>query len=136
MATATEVRSVSTKSEEGLLGWLDGPRVVVGAFAFFLLGMVILLILLWSDTNRLQAEHEAEALAAQKEQVGQCFATASQAPQLLLVLNALEREVSDPAARDALRNYRRLNSLNAPTLRECRQLAEELNVPIPKGVHP
>jgi hypothetical protein len=131
-----EVPSVSTKppEEEGLLGWLDGPRVVVGAFAFFLLGMVILLILLWSDTNRLQAEHEAEALAAQKEQVGQCFATANQTPQLQRVLLALEREVQNPATRAALINYRQLNDLNSPRLRECRQLAKELNVPIPEGI--
>jgi hypothetical protein len=132
---ATEVPSVAHHpEEEGLLGWLDGPRLAVGGFAFFMFGLLVLLLLLWSDTNRLQAENAAEARAAQEEQVALCFATANQTPQLQRVLLALEREVQNPATRAALINYRQLNDLNSPRLRECRQLAKELNVPIPEGI--
>jgi hypothetical protein len=128
--------------EEGFLGWLDSPRLVVGAFAFFLLGLAVLGILLWTDqqkqTDRLDAvivQRLREERAAKTEQVGGCFQRATQGPALQRVLLGLaEGHATQPQLRDQLRDFARLNALNTPTLRECRQLAADLNVPIPKGV--
>lgn len=129
------------RHEHGLLGWLDGPRLVVGAFLLFLAGLTVLGILLWSDQrqqvdriDRIISERHAEAIAANKDSVRSCFASATQGPAIGRVLRSLERQTKDPIARENIRNFRELNDLNTPTLRECRQLAEKLNVPIPKGV--
>jgi hypothetical protein len=125
------------RPEDGLLGWLDGPRLVVGAFAFFLLGLTVLGVLLWSDQrtavqriDSIQRERSAEQLTAKTDSVARCFSTANQGPALRRVLRGLERG-ADMETRLALRDFRQLNLLNAPTLRECRQLADRLNVPIP-----
>ena len=107
---------------------------------FFLLGLLVLLLLLWSDQRQqverldeLQKEHIAEQKVEAKETVATCFFTANQTPALRAVLVALEREVSSENSKQALRNFKQLNTLNAPTLRECRRLAERLDVPIPRG---
>jgi hypothetical protein len=140
MEVATGVPSVTDPPEEGLLAWLDGPRLVVGAFAFFCLGLLVLLLVLWSDQrqqverlDQLQKEHLAEQRVEAKETVETCFFAANQTPALRAVLLGLERESMSAESKQALRNFRELNTLNAPTLRECRQLAERLNVPIPRG---
>jgi hypothetical protein len=131
---------VTEPPEEGLLAWLDGPRLVVGAFAFFCLGLLVLLLVLWSDQRQqverldgLQREHIAEQKIEAKETVETCFFAANQTPALRAVLLALEQESMSEASKQALRNFRQLNTLNAPTLRECRQLAVRLDVPIPRG---
>lgn len=127
--------------EEGLLGWLDSPRLVVGGFAFFLLGLTVLGIFLWTDqrkqVDRLDAlvvARAKEERAAKREQVESCFSRATQGPSLQRVLIAIERDISDPQAREQIRDFARLNDLNTPTVRECRILAGKLNVDIPKGV--
>lgn len=127
--------------EEGLLGWLDGPRLVVGGFAFFILGLTVLGILLWSDQQRqvqridaIVMQRLAEEKAAKAEQVNACFSRAVQGPTLRRVLVAIESEMSDLANRQQLRDFRQLNDLNTPTIQECRDLAKRLNVAIPKGV--
>jgi hypothetical protein len=60
---------------------------VVGAFAFFLCGLTVLGILLWSDqreqVRRLDAlteEHLLEQKAANAQAVDRCFANANLAP--------------------------------------------------------
>lgn len=128
--------------ESGLLEWLDGPRLVVGAFAFFVLGLAALGVLLWTDqrkqTDRLDAivaQRLIEERAAKQEQVGTCFSRATTGPALRRVLIAIESSITtNLQARQQLSDYRRLSELNTPTLRECRHLAEKLNVDIPKGV--
>lgn len=127
--------------ERGLLGWLDGPRLVIGAFMLFLVGLTILGILLWSDQreqvdriDEIIVARQIEAVAANKESVRRCYSAATQGPGITQVLKSLEGQTSNPVAREHFRNFRVLNELNTPTLRECRQLAETLNVPIPKGV--
>lgn len=129
------------REEEGLLDWLDGPRLVVGAFAFFLLGLTVLGILLWSDqrehTERLDVlvmRSVSEEKTAKIEQVNNCFSRAAQGPALLRVLAALERELDDPRGRREIRSFKAFSALNTPTYRECRLLAARLNVPLPKGV--
>ena len=129
------------RHEHGLLGWLDGPRLVVGAFAFFLCGLAILGILLWSDQraqvrriDKLTEENIAQQRAGNIQTVERCFANANLAVPLDRVLGALERQMSNTADRQAVRDFRKLNDLNSNTLHECRQLAEKLNVPIPRGV--
>lgn len=129
------------EADDGLLGWLDGPHLVVGAFAFFLCGLTILGILLWSDqreqVRRLDAlteEHIREQRISNEQAVERCFATATLNPALNEVLRVLERATSTPAERQAVRDFRLLNDLSSNTLRECRRLAMQLNVPIPKGI--
>lgn len=126
---------------DGVLGWLDGPRLVVGAFAFFLCGLTILGILLWSDQREqvrrldaLTAEHLREQRVSNEQAVERCFANANLAPALDHVLKAVEGTTSTVDGRQAVRDFRQLNRLNSNTLRECRQLAEKLNVKIPKGI--
>jgi hypothetical protein len=132
--------------EHGLLGWLDGPRLVVGAFMLFLAGLTILGILLWSDQREVSKTLEAQiariddlakesrtrAESASAEAVSRCFSGAATAPALQKVLAAIELETMDPEAKQALRNFRRLSEENASTIPECRALAKRLHVPIPK----
>lgn len=127
--------------EHGLLGWLDGPRLVVGAFAFFLCGLTVLGILLWSDQREqvrridaLTAEQVREQRVAYEQAVARCFASANLSPSLERVLVALEALPTTVEGRQAIRDFRQLNRLNSTTLRECRQLADSLRVPIPRGV--
>lgn len=130
----------------GLLGWLDGPRLVVGGFAFFLLGLTVLGILLWSDQrqqqrdlfvqvariDQIQKERREQAIAANVASVDRCYSSATQGPALRIALRALETETLDTQAKIALRSLRRINEENTPTIRECRQLADELEVKPPK----
>lgn len=130
----------------GVLGWLDGPRLVVGAFAFFLLGLAVLGILLWSDQRQQQkvlaaqvariddlaSENRTRARAASEEAVSRCFSSATQSPALRKVLLAIELETMDVEAKAALRTFRRLSEENSSTLPECRALAKRLHVPVPK----
>lgn len=125
----------------GFLGWLDGPHLVVGAFAFFLCGLTILGILLWSDQREqvrridaINAEHIREQREANVQLVDRCFANANLSPALDRVLFVIEGAAATPAGRQAVRDFRLLNDLNSNTLRECRQLADKLDVPIPKGI--
>lgn len=132
---------MSKGPEEGLLGWLDGPRLVVGAFAFFLCGLTVLGILLWSDQrqqvhriDQLTEEHIAQQRAANRQTVERCFANANLAPALDRVLKIVERGALTVDEKQAVQDYRLLAVLNSNTRRECRQLAERLDIPIPKGV--
>lgn len=149
MGTATERPTVPDSHHEeveGLLGWLDGPRLVVGGFAFFVLGLTVLGILLWSDQrqqqraliiqveriNQIQKERREQAIAGNVASVDRCYSSATQGPRLRVALRALETETMDPEAKAALRSLRRVNEANTPTIRECRQLADELEVKPPK----
>lgn len=137
---------MAAPEEHGLLGWLDGPRVVIGAFALFLAGLTILGILLWSDQrqvsqkledqivriNEIAKENRDRADSANQETVTRCFSSAATGPALRKVLAAIEAETMDPVAKENLRNFRRLSEENASTLAECRALAKRLHVAIPK----
>lgn len=127
--------------EGGVLGWLDGPRLVVIAAGLFMFGLFALLLLLWSDQrdqveriDKIVMERQDEAEAANRQQVINCFSAAAEGPALQRVLEVIERESDSLAIRNAIADLRTLNDLNAPTLRECRRLADRLNVPIPKGI--
>ncbi len=126
---------------EGALEWLDGPRLVVGAFACFLVGLFILGILLWRDLDhqvkRIDDIIEArqhEIQVANIQTVNRCFASVATAPALDRVLRSLEDSVMAAEGKQALRNFRELNELNANSPRDCRQLARKLKVEIPRGV--
>lgn len=123
------------EKQSGVLEWLDSPRLVVGAFAFFLLGLTSLGVLLWSDSREqtvrldaIVAQRLREEQTAKQEQVDTCFSRAAQGPALRAVLLALERGIDDPRAKDKLSDFRELSLLNTPTVAECRQLAMKLNV--------
>lgn len=125
--------------QEGLLGWLDRPNIVVGAFLVFVLAMAAFGVLLWSDQQKqvdrideLFDQRLKEAKAADAETVSRCFSSATQGPALRRVLLALEQEAINEQAKRDLREFRRLNALGTPTLRECHALANRLNQPIPQ----
>ena len=133
---------------DGVLEWLDGPRLVVGAFAFFVLGLTVLGIFLWTDQRKqafalekqvarideIVTQRVEEEKSAKRDQVATCFSRAAQGPSIRAALLALEREANSPEAHQTLRNFRELSELNTPTIRECRQLAKRLNVHVQKGV--
>lgn len=127
--------------ERRLVDWLDGPRIAFGGLIAFLLVMSLFGLKLYSDQQQqveqiqvlLQANRD-RLKASNEDQVRSCFASATQAPAISRLLHALEMEARSEPTREALRNYSDLNDLNASTIRECRQLAKDLHVPIPKGV--
>lgn len=140
MATEARVHPEHAGPEDGVLGWLDGPRLVVGAFAFFLLGLCVLGILLYTDQRKqvlridqIVKERRAEQVAANTQTVERCFANAALSPALDKVLRAIESTTTTKDGRRAVHDFRVRNAANTNTLRECRQLAEKLDVPIPKG---
>jgi hypothetical protein len=132
--------------QPGLLEWLDGPRLVVGAFIFFMLALSVLGILLWSDQRDQQQQlveqvaridelaeaNRGRVKATNEEAVARCFSTAAQGPALRRVLRALENQTPDPQARADLMNFRLLNEANTSTVAECRALARRLHVPVPE----
>ena len=110
--------------------WKFAAGVAFVAIAF----LALFSIKLWVDLDQVVEQRLEEARAADRETVNRCFSSAAQGPALRRVLAAVERETTDPVARADLREFRRLNAINTPTIRECRQLAERLNVPVPRGV--
>lgn len=124
--------------EEDLLELLDGPRIALGAFAFFMVGLLILSLLLWNEQRKqieriddLQQNRIMQEQTAKKVQVETCFSRAAQTPPLNRLLRALQAEIDNPAVRADIKNYRELVALNTPTFRQCRELADRLNVPVP-----
>lgn len=127
--------------KEGFLQQLDGPRIGIAALIAFMLVMTIFGIKLYSDQRKqvdlldaIVREHAAQTSAANRKTVEQCFSDATQAPLLRRVIKALEGETSSPKARLDLEEFRRLNDLNAPTLRECRQLADRIGITVKQEV--
>ena len=132
---------VDVKDERGFLRWLDSPRLAIYALVIFVLILSLFSLKLWSDQQKqvnlidsLLAQRLEEAKAADRDAVGRCYSNATQGPAIRRVLDALEREARTRAARSALQEYKRLNLLNVPTVRECRELANKLNVKIPRSV--
>lgn len=124
-----------------LVNWLDGPSFVRGAFVLFMIGILGLILLLWNDQreqvdriDQIVAERVEEANRARQDQVDTCFARANQGPAIQRALEAIASALDTAKARQAVEDFRLLNKLNTPTFRECRQLAGELNVPLPKGI--
>ena len=130
-----------TEPEHGFLGWLDSPRIVVGAALLFLLALSVFGIVLWNDQRQavkridaLVIQHQEQSITANKDSVSICFSNAAQGPALRRALSEIEMAIADPQARAALADLRALNVLNTPTLRECRLLAVELHVSIPRSI--
>lgn len=117
----------------GILAELDTWHVAAAVAAVALAVMLLFVLKLWVDLDNVVDARAQEARVANETQVAACFAGAAQSPALRAVLVAVEREFMDPRATEALRNFIQLNLLNSPTIRDCRQLATDLDVPVLKG---
>lgn len=120
---------------------LDSPTLVRWAAGLFMAGLFVLLLLLWNDQRNTVAQldvvvrdHQAQQRKANQDQVRTCFARATNGPAIERALLALTAELKSPKGRRAVEDFRLLNQINTPTYRECRQLAEQLKVPQPRGV--
>lgn len=124
-----------------ILSQVDTFRFVAGIAFVATIILVIFSIYLWTKLNntvdRLDAvitARIAEQKTSNEAAVDRCYSSATQGPALRIALRGLENAVGvAPDTKEALRNLRRTNALNVPTLAECRQLAEKLGVAIPKG---
>jgi len=102
--------------------------------------LAVFAIYLWVQLNntveRLDAvvsARIAETRAADEASVQRCFASAANTPALIRVLRILERQAVSPEEFEDVTNFRRVTVANAPTFRECRQLADKLGVKPRKG---
>lgn len=127
--------------QEGIRDWLDSPRLTIGALITFLLVITLLMLKLYVDqqkqVDRLDAfskERKEQVVATNREAVQNCYSDAAEGPATRHVLEALLLLDLPPNAKRDIRDYSRLNALNAPTLRDCRRLAVKLRVPIPESV--
>lgn len=124
-----------------ILRRFDGPSFVRFGAAVFVVGILALIMLMWNDQREqvdridaIVAERQQEAQVARQNQVDTCFARASQGPAIQAALTAIVSELDTKKSREAVEDFRVLSNLNTPTYRECRQLAGQLNVSLPKGV--
>ena len=114
-----------------------GIAILIIAIALLSVFSIYLLTQLDETVERLDGVVSArleEAQKADEEQVTRCFSSATQGPVLRRVLLSFERETMDPTTKQDLQEFRRLSLLNTPTLRDCRLLAKQLGVDVPKGV--
>lgn len=121
----------------GFVEQLDSPRVGIAAFAVFVVVLLLIVGKVWADersqVQRIDAiitERRGEAKAANRESVRRCFSAANQGPAIIGVLKALEESAPNETVRAKYRSFRQLSEVNTPTLMECRQLANRLNVTV------
>lgn len=122
----------AVEEEDGFLEKLDGPRLVIAALVVFILLMLLVVTKLWIDVNNVVEARELEARRANEQTVDRCFASATQSVPLQRVLIALRDSVDDPVAKYDIQNYLNISKQQTSTIRECRILAQQLNIPVPK----
>ena len=93
--------------------------------------LVVATLVLAIVVSNVVSSRNAERRANDRQTVARCFSSAATAPALARVLSELAEHV--PGAAFDITNFRRVSLENAPTIRECRRLADTLHIPRPKG---
>lgn len=114
--------------EKGLLGFLDSWRLAVAISCVALALLTVFSVKLWVDLRHIVDARAEEFQASNSQQVERCFGNATQGPALRRVLVELEMLARTERAKQDVRNFLRVNEVNTPTIRECRQLADNLGV--------
>lgn len=118
---------MNQERQERFLDIFDTARLGLAIASVVMVVLILFVLKLWIDLNGIVEARAQEARIANEQQVAGCFAAAAQAPPLRQVLVAVEREFNEDAV-VALREFIRLNLVNSPTIRDCRQLADDLGV--------
>ena len=128
------------EEETRFLDFFDSSRLAIGIAFVAIALLTVFSFKLWYDLDKTVRQVEKlletrleEAKASDQAAVSRCFSSATQGPALRRILLAIEQESEDPEAKAAAREFRRLNELNSPTIRECRQLAKKLKVAPTQG---